>query len=170
MQPPPSSVQLQFDDLFIKKELIAYKKVSEDCDDAEEDQEKEEEGVLELGTLIVQGRGVATRAVRRVRVDQFTHLFFVSPTRQLNLLRFHMFDSFGEKVLPSVLFRVVSFSLKIEIPVLILFSTGLNFRLTNDCRSLVSDSGLFPNEKLNPETFRGHFLGLFRFSHDSLNF
>ena len=74
MQPP--SVKLQFDDLFIKKELIAHKKVSEDCDDAEEDQEKEEEGVLELGTLVVQGRRVATRAVRRVRVDQFTHLFF----------------------------------------------------------------------------------------------
>ena len=46
MKPP--SVQLQFDDLCILKELIAYKKVSEDCDDAEEDQEKEEKGVLEL--------------------------------------------------------------------------------------------------------------------------
>ena len=75
MQPPLLSA-LTFDDLFIMKELIAYKKVSEDCDDAEEDQEKEEEGVLELGTLVVQGRRVATRAVRRVRVDQFTHLFF----------------------------------------------------------------------------------------------
>ena len=74
MQPP--SVQLQFNGIFTIIQFFAYQKVSEDCDDAEEDQEKEEKGVLELGTLVVQGRRVATRAVRRVRVDQFTHLFF----------------------------------------------------------------------------------------------